>query len=353
VTVEKQREKSPRQKRERLLWVTGGLLVLLVVFIVFYNRKNIVQLFKEKPQEAIPPACTEIGQTWTSPKDGMTLVCIPAGEFEMGAPDSISDAREQEKPAHKVFLDAFWIDKTEVTNAMFTKFVQEKKYKTWAETKRHSSYVFSDNPDLVWEDLKGAKWDRPEGPSSNLSGREHHPVVHIHKDDAIAYCNWAGRRLLSEAEWEKAARGIDGRMYPWGNEVPDGMRANLADINFPEPEWADEANNDGYRYTAPVGTYPKGTSPYGVLDMAGNVWELVNDWADWEYYQNSPYKNPQGPPVNGEKQLPVIRGSSWYGNGWEARSFHRAMPDPNKSSVVVGFRCATSSLTSSLDEVTQ
>jgi formylglycine-generating enzyme required for sulfatase activity len=108
-------------------------------------------------------------------------------------------------------------------------------------------------------------------------------------------------------------------------------------------KWADLSLNDGYRYTAPVGSFPMGKSPYGALDMAGNVWEIVSDWADWSYYKRSPKENPSGPTKSPEKQMPIIRGGSWYSSSLEIRTTHRAMPDPNKSSGVVGFRCAVSS----------
>jgi len=286
-----------------------------------------------------PPPCTIVGQIWISPRDGMELLCVPKGEFTMG-----DDAEDREKPVHKVLLNAFWMDKTEVTNEMFSKFVESRDYKTWSQTKRNNrSYVFSEDPNIIWIDMQGANWKIPEGANSSIKGRENYPVVHIHKDDAITYCNWAGRRLPTEAEWEKAARGSDGRKFPWGNEKVQSDFANIADKNLPMVKWADISLDDGYRYTAPVGSFPKGSSPYGVMDMAGNVWEIVNDWANWEYYANSPYENPLGPAKSAEKQLPVIRGGSWYSNAWEIRATHRTMPDPNKSSVVVGFRCAASS----------
>ncbi len=322
------------------------IIILLIILILgtgfaYLQRRLIVRYIDNIRLSQRPPACEKIGENWTSPKDGMELVCVPAGEFTMGAPSTVQDAWDREKPAHKVFLDAYWIDKTEVTNAMFAKFVKETQYITWAEKIRHKSYVFTEDPNIVWIDMKGAQWDHPTGPNSDLTGMENYPVVHIHIDDALAYCKWAGRHLPSEAEWEKAARGDDERIYPWGNQDVDGTLANLTDKNLAMLKWANLNIDDGYKYTSPVGNYPAGASPYGALDMAGNVWEVVGDWADWNYYSHSPEKNPHNPANDPSlKQLPVIRGSSWYGNAWEARSFHRAMPDPNKSSVVTGFRCA-------------
>ena len=134
-----------------------------------------------------PPKCESVGQTWISERDGMELVCVPKGEFLMGASENDDEALDREKPLHKVYLDAFWIDKTEVTNEMFAKFVEARDYKTWSQTKRNNrSYVFSEDPNIVWIDKKGANWKNPEGPESSIEERMKHPVVHIHKDDAEA-----------------------------------------------------------------------------------------------------------------------------------------------------------------------
>ncbi len=321
-------------KKSRIIFLSIGIIVIVGLALIGYRYRNTFMQLIGVTASINPPACTSVGQTWTSPFDGMVGMCVPKGEFMMGAADTVTDAPKQDHPQRKVSVEAFWIDRTEVTNAQFEKFVVATHYFTWAEAKHHRSYVFSEDANVVWEDMKGANWKHPQGPQSNIGGLESYPVVHIHRDDAVAYCKWAKRRLPSEAEWEKAARGTDGRTFPWGNQPWAGNLANLADRSFDLVRWSDKNVDDGYRYTAPVGTYPDGASPYGVMDMAGNVWEVVSDWSDyWVDVEN---------PSNTDKKMPIIRGSSWYGSALEARTFHRAMPDPNKSSVVTGFRCAVS-----------
>ena len=200
-----------------------------------------------------------------SPVDGMEMVYVPEGEFLMGSPKAEGDNHEH--PQHMVYLDAFWIDKTEVSSAMFARFVEQTGHKTYAET---SGCGWTDQPGSGnWECVAGTTWLHPQGPESNINGLEQHPVVQVCWNDAKAYCEWAGRRLPTEAEWEKAARGTDGRIYPWGNEF-DGSKLNFCDRNCGF-EWRDVGVDDGYAFTAPVGSYPTGASPYGALDMAGNV----------------------------------------------------------------------------------
>jgi formylglycine-generating enzyme required for sulfatase activity len=250
----------------------------------------------------------------------------------MGSPEGTG--YDDDQPPHTVYLDAFWIDKTDVTNAMFKKFVNAAGYVTDAE-KAGKSYVFNIK-NGNWELANGADWLNPQGSSSSLAGLEDHPVVQVSWDDANASCKWAGVQLPSEAQWEKAARGTDGREYPWGDQNPSGNLANFADANL-NVSWADKSANDGYQFTSPVGFYPKGASPYGALDMAGNVWQWVNDWYDAHYYASSPASNPQGPSSG---TLRVLRGGSWFEFSYSFRSALRLKLVPSFASYFLGFRCA-------------
>lgn len=276
------------------------------------------------------PASAAHGDTWRSPVDGMLMAYIPAGAFQMGSEAGDPD----EMPVHTVYLDAFWMDITEVTNAMYAQFVEETKYQTAAE-KEGGGWVM-DLETGQWHYTEGANWRRPQGPSSNLEGLRDHPVVMVSWDDAQAYCAWAERRLPTEAEWEKAARGSDGRTYPWGEQDLDGSLANFADCNL-AVDWADTMANDGCQFTAPVGSYPLGASPYGLLDMAGNVWEWVWDWYDESFYQNSPDDNPTG-PTSGEQRL--LRGGSWANGSVNLQAANRSRGDSGSPGNDYGFRCA-------------
>ncbi len=267
--------------------------------------------------------------------DGMVQVYVPAGEFLMGSADSDPGANGDEKPQHTVYLDAFWIDKTEVTNAMAARFVADTGYRTRAE--REGSGIFFDLFSKDWRLVRGADWRHPRGPASDISGMDDHPVVQVTWSDAKAYCEWAGRRLPAEAEWEKAARGTDGRRYPWGNQPPAGTLLNFADRNL-DVGGADTSTDDGYQFTAPVGSYPDGASPYGALDMAGNVWEYVADWYGASYYAESPARNPSGPPSG---TAHVLRGGSWSRAAGYARAASRLGYAPDNRDGGLGFRCAS------------
>ncbi len=241
-----------------------------------------------------------------------------------------------ESPEHKVFLDAFWIDQTEVTNAMFKRFVDATAYHTNAEMDGWAS-VF--NPSAKeWQDVKGASWQHPRGPSTNLGELDNYPVVQMSWNDAKAYCEWAGRHLPTEAEWEKAARGTDSRIYPWGNQNVAGDLLNLADQNL-DVSWARKSMDDGYQFAAPVGHYPNGASPYGAYDMAGNVQEWLADWYDENYYASSPIKNPTGPAIG---QGHVLRGGGWNDGKGSVRVAYRNHDSPEGRSDSTGFRCAQS-----------
>jgi formylglycine-generating enzyme required for sulfatase activity len=248
---------------------------------------------------------------------------VPAGEFKMGSDEGSDD----EKPVHTVYLDAFWMDQTEVTNEMFSKYVDATGYETYAE-KAGESWVVQNGE---WRQVDGANWNHPGGPGSVISGIEAHPVVHISWTDAKAYCEWRGARLPTEAEWEKAASWDDDRqekrVYPWGSSV-DCRYANY---------WGKAGGCVGG--TTKVGSYPSGVSFYGLLDMAGNVWEWVLDWYDPSYYDKSPTSNPMG-SASGDSH--VLRGGSWNLDDSVVRSSDRSAIASGSSGDGAGFRCSRS-----------
>lgn len=288
-----------------------------------------------------PPA----GATKIIPKDDSIMVYVPAGEFTMGDPPSSPDEPAGEYRQHPVYLSPYWIDRTEVTNAAYEKFVADTGYKTGAE-KAGESRLY-DPQSKYWIRMKGIDWKHPQGPSSGIDGLEKHPVIHVDWNDAKAYCTWAGKRLPSEAEWEKAARGTDGRKYPWGDEPPAGNLTNVADQNIDLP-WADKTFNDGQKFTSSIGSYPDGASPFGVLDMAGNVWEWVEDTYDSDFYLTSPYSDP----INNSPGLTrVLRGGSWASHFPLASLRIWEIHDYREDSY--GFRCALSALPDLPDKISQ
>ena len=276
---------------------------------------------------------------------------IPGGTFRMGTAklplpgaDNPLRIKPDEYPAHDVTLDPYYIGRREVTNGEFAEFVAMTDYVTFSERQltrddyselglgidvdlipdamlQPGSLCFNPNFDrdrvavlrqqnvpgwetAVWTFVEGANWRQPEGPGSDLEGLEDHPVTHVSFADVQAYCDWAGVRLPTEAEWERAARGDGGRvLYPWGDvREPDGeYRCNYWQGAFP----TDRLTLDGYDGTAPVGTFPP--NPFGLYDMAGNVWEWCSDLYAADYYARSPKKNPQGPDVSFDPQEPNVR----------------------------------------------
>ena len=252
---------------------------------------------------------------------------VLAGAFTMGSDEGTGGAQ----PAHQVVLDAYSIDRYEVTNAAFKQFVDATGYVTAAE-KNGASWTHNGR---LWMPTEGAYWRAPEGSESDLSDKMDHPVVHVSWEDARAYCAWAGKRLPTEAEWEKAAKGTEDRIYPWG-DTWDGAKCNHGMSDEP---YYDE--QDGYRRTAPVGSFASGMSPYGVHDMAGNVWEWTGDWYDRKYYAESPRENPQGPESG---KYRVVRGGSWGTVKISARTTFRARFVPDRTRDAVGFRCAAQML---------
>lgn len=273
------------------------------------------------------------------------MVWVPGGEFTMGTDEK--ESYEAERPTHRVKVDGFWMDTTEVTNKEFQKFVSATGYLTtaerpviWDEIKKQlppgtpkppeemlkpGSLVFTppDHPvplndmSVWWAWKTGADWKHPEGPGSDLKGRENYPVVHISWDDSVAYAKWAGKRLPTETEWEFAARGgLEGKRYTWGEEFkPDGKwMANTFQGNFPNQD----AGEDGFKGVAPIKSFQPNS--YGLYDMIGNVWEWTSDWFRVDTYQSLVGKkvtvNPQGPSESYDPAEPlspkrVTRGGSF------------------------------------------
>jgi formylglycine-generating enzyme required for sulfatase activity len=233
-----------------------------------------------------------------------------------------------------VYLDAFWIDQTEVTIGMFEDFIGATGHITDAERYGQAPIlVFSED---TWLGTTGANWRHPRGPSSSIEGISDHPVMQISWNDAQAYCNWVGRRLPTEAEWERAARGEKRYRFPWGDGRAAGNLVNFADARL-QVSWASTDVRDGHTYTAAVGSFPDGASPCNVLDMAGNVWEWVADWYGSDYYLSSPAENPLGPT---EGLFRVLRGGSWANNPKYLRVAERQTGLPDGTSDSIGFRCA-------------
>jgi formylglycine-generating enzyme required for sulfatase activity len=227
-------------------------------------------------------------------RDGAEMVLVPAGEFLMGSKDDDKLADDNEKPQHKVYLDSYYIYKTEVTVAQFRKFCHATRRKSMPE-----------KPVWGWID--------------------NHPIVNVSWNDAVAYAKWAEVSLPTEAQWEKAARGTDGRIYPWGNEWDVAKYLN---------------DNNSKVGTKSVGSIPAGASPYGCQDMAGNVWEFCNDWYDPEYYKIAPLNNPMGPETGKDR---VLRGGSWVSySGGSNRGACRGYYGPGDYYYFsIGFRCAS------------
>lgn len=288
-------------------------------------------------------------------KDGAPMVLIPAGSFLMGSTtDEVDQAiknciREKEEdqqtcegwykpelPQHKVKIDAFYFDKYEVTNRLFQQFVTETGYQT-AREKEGSALSAMDGKE-GWREVKGANWQRPEGGTSVFqSDRADHPVVAVSWDDAVAFCQWADKRLPTEAEWEYAARAGTTTKYWWGQGHPGNRRVeNIADVTAKtQLQLIMPGYVDGAVRTAPVGYYE--TNPWGLYDISGNVREWTADWLDGDYYRKSPEHNPKGPSTGKDR---VPRGGSWADGPDAIRSAVRDWAPPTDRSGLVGFRCA-------------
>lgn len=307
----------------------------------------------------------------------MKMAYIPEGTYSMGSSDPFQ-ALKRELPQHQVKVNAFYMDIHEVTNAQFSAFVEATNYKTIAEQEidweilkkqlpkntpkpnedvlQPGSMVFVESSDIYnlidisqwWRWINGANWRQPEGPGSNIMGKDQEPVVHICYFDAVAYAEWCGKRLPTEAEWEWAARGgLKDKIYPWGNEsVDEGIpKCNYWTGIFPNKN----TKKDGFRGVAPVMQYaPNG---YGLYDMAGNVWEICEDWYDENYYSSLNFSeiqdNPKGPekwnyPPEPMDPKRVIRGGSFLCNDSYCSSYRVSarMPYSQETGMShTGFRC--------------
>ncbi|OGO28460.1 MAG: hypothetical protein A2Z16_09140 [Chloroflexi bacterium RBG_16_54_18] len=236
-------------------------------------------------------------------RDGMHLVYIPAGVFWRGSENDEPQSRPDEKPKQAIYLDAFWIDRTEVTNSMYATCVREGSCGVPSQTSSRRNLFYY-----------------------GQEAFDDYPVIFVSWNDADRYCTWAGRRLPSEAEWEKAARGVDSRIYPWGNEPASSLLANY---------------NNQVGDTTRTGSYPSGVSPYGVLDLAGNVAEWVADWFDPKYYLSAAVINPPGPD---QGEFRVQRGGSWLNQAHVIRTAYRLWNYPDSSFEGIGFRCVLSNI---------
>ena len=318
------------------------------------------------------------------PPEGMAW--IPGGEFSMGALDPPAadqvamHGAEDARPIHRVYVDGFWMDKTDVTNEEFARFVKATDYVTVAERKPAAedfpgaplenlvagSVVFSppDHPVPLndhfqwWSYVKGANWRHPEGPRSNIKGREKYPVVQVAYPDALAYAKWAGKRLPTEAEWEFAARGgLAGKRYPWGDEFQPSAKwmANTYQGHFP----VSDTGADGYVGISPVVQFPP--NDYGLYDMAGNVWQWTSDWYRPDYYQQlaeagGVARNPHGPdtpfdPSEPNEQKRVHRGGSFLCTDQYCSRYvvgTRGKGEISTATNHLGFRCVRSATVTNL-----
>jgi formylglycine-generating enzyme required for sulfatase activity len=300
--------------------IKGVFAVLLFLGFSVFLYKVGVELFKggisieeNIKKHSVTPQPTYPGsRVETSSMDGMELIYIPAGEFLMGsketdlsAPQGLTGLRwapnENEKPQHTVYLDAFWIDKTEVTN---------QQYQLCMDAGVCSG--------------PGLKSDLISFEKGKLgkSRYQQYPVVFISWQDAVTYCSWAGRRLPTEAEWEKAGRGTEGSIFPWGDQAPASGLVYMTSRNL-----------------QPVGSYPAGASPYGVLDMAGGVTEWVADWYSDTYFKNSPASNPTGPASGEQHVLKGLGSSNILPFAYRAAYRQSYVERPNQNDYI-GFRCA-------------
>jgi formylglycine-generating enzyme len=370
---------SPARSNKKLLVALFAILLIVAITWVFYSRHRtaLAQVAAESSESAVTFGPTIPS---TTPPPGLTprgMVWIPGGEFSMGAHDPPDmdevgmKATLDSRPIHRVYVDGFYMDKTDVTNGEFAKFVEATGYVTVAERKPRAedypgappenlvagSVIFSppdhdvplDNHFQWWNYVHGANWRHPLGPASDIKGKENYPVVHIAYEDALAYAKWAGKRLPTEAEWEFAARGgIAGKPFVWGDEFrPHGKwMANTHQGHFP----VHDSGEDGYVGIAPVAEFP--ANGYGLYDMAGNVWQWTTDWYRPDYYQQlaaagGVARNPRGPDTSYDPSEPnepkkVHRGGSYLCTDQYCSRYivgTRGKGEPSTGTNHLGFRC--------------
>lgn len=357
-------------------------VVILTTFIGCGEKKKTIDtpepsktLISSKESRKVPDLIIEQPVGVSTP-EGMTW--IPGGEFQQGAASMDQEAMGHEKPAHRVAVDGFFMDITEVTNSAFKKFVDETGYVTiaerkidWEEMKKQlpegtpkphdsimqpGSLTFQKTkgpvPNLYdfsqwWRWTIGASWKHPDGPGSDIKGKDSYPVVHIAYEDALAYCQWAGRRLPTESEWERAARGNkEDQIYFWGTEV--GVLSKMANTwegEFP----VTNTQQDGYEKRAPVKSFAK--NDFGLYDISGNVWEWTSDWYNTNYYNNvaatkQVQYNPTGAKTPYNENNPytkekVMKGGSFLCNASYCASYRissRMATSTDSSLEHLGFR---------------
>jgi formylglycine-generating enzyme required for sulfatase activity len=308
--------------------VALGSAVLLIGWtaIDWFGNRQADSIESRRPSAASRP----VSRLKLVERGGM--IRIPGGTFLMGSPSANSaDAW----PQHRVALDPFWLDAAPVTNAQFEAFVAATDYETTAERRGHSLVLNSAS--RAWQTIEGADWRHPGGPNSSIAGRENWPVVQVSWHDAVRYARWAGKRLVTEAEYEFAARGgLADCDFPWGRYLlaADRHWANAWQGRFPDFD----LGRDGYAGLAPTDAFP--SNRYGLFDMAGNVYCWCDDWYSATYYGHSPMENPRGPEMGETK---VQRGGSWLSaaNHEPLAVWRRRAADPYASTNHVGFRCAS------------
>ena len=380
--MNKRKRRHRRNTRRILTATTLLLLISLIVVLAFTHSRGAIagtpsELSRAAEATFLPTAANRNAAPGAAPEG---MVWIPGGEFSMGIqdprglPNGGANPMVDARPIHRVYVDGFWMDQTDVTNEQFARFVKATGYVTVAERKpRREDYpnalpenlvagsvVFTPPHDPValddhyqwWRYVRGANWRHPLGPASSIKGKEKYPVIHIAYEDAQAYAKWAGKRLPTEAEWEFAERGgLAGNFYAWGNDFhPKGKwMANTHQGHFP----LEDQGADGFAGLAPVAQFP--ANGYGLYDMSGNVWQWTSDWYRPDYYeqlaaQGGVARNPQGPdsswdPSEPSVQKRVLRGGSFLCTDQYCARYlvgSRGKGEISSGSNHLGFRCVRS-----------